>query len=206
VTPSQTGALALALGLLVATPVAAHHTGVYTPKDNAITTNFKQIKFSVEARKFDVARRLFDEGPLRAEMTARAAALPEGLPARTRAALEAGDAAEVERGLMVFFCALGRDLAREAERQLAAGAPPAATAGKFLEAIWRYYNLVDFAVSRRDSRASVAMRLAFDDAEALVRSAGAAPAAASGPKVRESFTRIATILAGVVDTPAPTTR
>jgi hypothetical protein len=200
-------ALTLAVTLaLAAAPATAHHTGVYTPKDNAITTNFKQIKFSVEARKFDVARRLYDEGPLRAEMAARARALPEGLPARTRAALEAGDAAEVERGLMVFFCALGRDLAREAERQLGAGAPPAATAGKFLEAIWRYYNLVDFAVSRRDSRASVAMRLAFDDAEALVRSAAAAPAATSGPKVRESFTRIATILAGVVDTPAPAAR
>jgi hypothetical protein len=196
-------ALALGASLLAAAPTSAHHTGVYTPKDNALTTNFKQIKFSVEARKFDVARRLFDEGPLRAEMTARAATLPEGLPARTRAALEAGDAAEVERGLMVFFCALGRDLAREAERQLSAGAPPAATAGKFLEAIWRYYNLVDFAVSRRDSRASVAMRLAFDDAEALVRSAGAAPAAVSTPKVRESFTRIATLLAGIVEAPAP---
>ena len=79
-------ALALALGLLAPAPAAAHHTGVYTPKDNAITTNFKQIKFSVEAKKFDVARRLFDDGPLRVEMAARAAALPEGLPARTRAA------------------------------------------------------------------------------------------------------------------------
>jgi hypothetical protein len=197
--PAAALAAALAAG-----PAAAHHTGVYTPKDNAITTNFKQIKFSVEARKFDVARRMFDEGPLRREMAARAAALPAGLQARTRAALEAGDAAETERGLMVFFCALGRDLAVEAERQLAAGAPPAATASKFLEAIWRYYNLVDFAVSRRDSRASVAMRLAYDDADSLVRSAAAAPAAVSAPRVRESFRRIAGILAGVVEaTPPP---
>jgi hypothetical protein len=191
---------------LAAGPAAAHHTGVYTPKDNAVTTNFKQIKFSVEARKFDVARRLYAEGPLRAEMTARAATLPAGLEAGTRAALDAGDAAATERGLMLFFCALGRDLAREGARQLAAGAPPATTAPRFLEAIWRYYNLVDFAVSRRDSRASVAMRLAYDDAEAAARSADAAPAAVSGPKVRESFQRIATILAGVVEGAAPPAR
>ncbi|HEU4367788.1 MAG TPA: hypothetical protein VFV05_06095 [Methylomirabilota bacterium] len=191
---------------LAGAPAAAHHTGVYTPKDNAVTTNFKQLKFSVEARKFDVARRLFDEGPLRAEMRARADALPPGLEARTRAALDAGDVAEVERGLMVFFAALGRDLAREADRQLAAGATPAVTASRFLEAIWRYYNLIDFAVGRRDARASVAMRLAYDDAEPLARAAAAAPVAVSAAKLRESFARIARILTAVVDAqkPAPT--
>ena len=204
--PGRALAVAGLAAALAAGPAAAHHTGVYTPKDNAVTTNFKQIKFSVEARKFDVARRLYLEGPLRAEMTARSAALPAGLEARTRAALDAGDAAEAERGLMVFFCALGRDLALEADRQLGAGAPPATTATRFLEAIWRYYNLVDFAVSRRESRASVAMRLAYDDAEAVARSAGAAPAAVSAPKVRESFQRIATILAGVVEAGAPPAR
>jgi hypothetical protein len=187
----------------IVTPAAAHHVGSYVPRDNAVTTNFKQIKFSVEARKFDVARRLYDEGPLRAEMVARASSLPPGLEARTREALQAGDAAETERGLMVFFCALGRDLALEADRQLGAGAPPGTTAARFLEAVWRYYNLVDFAVSRREPRASVAMRLAYDDAEALARSAGTAPAAVSAPKARESFRRIAAILAGVVEAPAP---
>jgi len=186
--------------VLAAAPAAAHHTGVYAPKDNAITINFKQLKASVEAGKFDVARRLFDEGPLRVELRARAAALPPGLEARTRAALDAADAAEVERGLMVFLAALSRDLAREADRQLAAGAPPATTAARFLEAIWRYYNLVDFAVSRRDARASVAMRLAYDDAEPLARAAAAAPAAVSAARVRASFQRIAGILAGLVET------
>jgi hypothetical protein len=196
-TPRLAVAAALVLMALAAAPAAAHHTGVYTPKDNAITTNFKQLKFSVEAGKFDVARRLFDEGPLRAEMRARADALPAGLEVRLRAALDAGDAAEVERGLMVFFAALGRDLALEAARQLAAGAAPRPTGSRFLEAIWRYYNLVDFAVGRRDARASVAMRLAYDDAEALVRPA-TAPAAASAPRLRDSFRRIAEILSGVI--------
>jgi hypothetical protein len=200
-TPARVVAAVLVAGALGAAPAAAHHTGVYVPKDNAITTNFKQLKFSVEARKFDVARRLFDEGPLRAEMRARAASLPSGLEARLGAALAAGDAPEVERGLMVFFAALGRDLALEAERQLAAGAAPAATGTRFLEAIWRYYNLVDFAVGRRDASASVAMRLAYDDAEALVRP-GTAPPAVTAPRVRASFRRIAEILSGVIETPA----
>jgi hypothetical protein len=188
------------VGTLAAAPAAAHHTGVYTPKDNAITTNFKELKFSVEAGKFDVARRLFEQGALRREMRARAVTLPAGLEAQLSGALFARNPGEVERLLMIFFAALGRDLALEAERQLAAGADPVPVASKFLEAIWRYYNLVDFAVGRRDAQASVAMRLAYDDAEALVRPA-TAPAAVSVSRLRESFRRIADILSGVIQTP-----
>jgi hypothetical protein len=185
------------VAVLAAAPAAAHHTGVYTPKDNAITANFKQVKFSVQAGKFDVALRLYDEGPLRAEMRARAAALPQGLETRTRAALVARDATETERGFMVFFVALARDLALEADRQLAAGASPAAVGSRFLEAIWRYYNLADFVVGQRDARASVAMRLAYDDAETLTRPAAGAPDPA---RLRASFGRIAQILSGLIDT------
>lgn len=178
--------------LLAATPATAHHTGVYTPKDNAITTNFKEVKFSVQAGKFDVALRRFEAGPLRAEMRARAGALPAGLEARTRAALEARDAPAVERALMVFFVALAHDLAREADRQLAAtAAPPVAIAQRFLEAIWRYYNLVDFAVGQRDPKASTAMRLAYDEADSALRAAPAPDAT----RLRASFRRIAGILA-----------
>lgn len=190
-TPRRAVLMVVLTALLAAMPAAAHHTGVYTPKDNAITTNFKEVKFSVQAGKFDVAGRRFDEGPLRAEMRARAAALPPGLESRIRAAIEARDAAGVERGLMVFFVALAHDLAREADRQLAsAKAPPGPTARRFLEAIWRYYNLVDFAVGQRDPRASTAMRLAYDEAESVVRAAPAADTA----RVRASFKRIAEIL------------
>ncbi len=155
-TPLRAVALAVLAVVAGVAPAAAHHTGVYTPKDNAISANFKQLKFSLQAGKFDVALRLYDEGALRAEMRARAAALPAGLEARTRAALAAHDAGEAERGLMLFFVALARDLAREADRRLAAGAAAAAVGPRFLEAIWRYYNLVDFAVGQRDPRASVA--------------------------------------------------
>jgi len=188
-------ALALAVLLALAGPAAAHHTGVYTPKDNTITTNFKALKFSVQAGKFDVARRLFDEGPLRKEMKARAATLPTGLETRAQTALAAGDAPGVERVLMVFFAALARDLAVEGERQLAGGADAAAVGPRFLEAIWRYYNLVDFAVGQRDAKASVAMRLAYDDAEGATR-----PGATDRGRLRETLRRMAQILGGVVDT------
>ncbi len=82
---------------------------------------------------------------------------------------------------MTFFAALARDLALEAERQVSDRSVPAevrAAAGrKFLEAIWRYYNLIDFAVSQYDPKAAVAVRLAFDEAEGLAK--GTAPVAAT---------------------------
>lgn len=186
--------LVLAIVALMAAPAAAHHTGVYAPKDNAITTNFRDVKFSVQAGKFDVALRRFDEGPLRAEMRTRAAMLPPGLESRTRAALQARDAAGVEHGLMLFFIALAQDLAREADRQLeSAAAAPVAAAQRFLEAIWRYYNLVDFAVSQRHPATSTAMRLAYDDAESTLRASPAADAA----RLRTTFQRIAEVLSRV---------
>jgi len=181
-------------------PAAAHHVGAYVPKDNAVTTNFKQVKFSVQAKKFDVALQLFEVGALRAEMRAHAATLPPALEEGMRAALKASDGVEVERRLMVFFAALARDLAREADRHLA-DAPAearAATGRKFLEAIWRYYNLVDFAVSVRDNKTSVAVRLAFDEAETYVKpTAVAAPIDPS--QLRQPFQRIADVLSTLVE-------
>src|SRR5207249_2155938 len=80
---------------------------------------------------------------------------------------------EAERGLMVFVVALARDLALEADRQLAAARADARAAigRKFLEAIWRYYNLVDFLVTQRNARAATTVRLAFDEAEGYVKPA-----------------------------------
>ena len=85
------------LALVLASPAAAHHVGAYVPKDNAVTTNFKQVKFSVQAKKFDVALQLYEAGALRTEMRAHAATLPAGLEDGTRAALKAGDGPEVGR-------------------------------------------------------------------------------------------------------------
>ena len=189
--------------LTVGAPAPAHHVGAYVPKDNAVTTNFKQVKFSVQAAKFDVALRLFETGPLRAEMRTHAASLPPGLEDGTRAALAAGDGPEVERRLMIFFAALSRDLALEADRRIARVDTTADTrvaiGRKFLEAIWRYYNLVDFAVASRDNKASVALRLAFDEAETYVKPAtgGAAPADPAG--LRKPLQHIAQVLSTLIE-------
>ena len=191
---------ALVLLLALASPASAHHVGVYTPRDNEITTNFKQIKFSLQAKKFDVALRLFEEGALRAAMREKAGTLPAGLESGTRAALQSNDALEVERRLMIFFAALARELALEADRQLADGKlsreAGAATGRRFLEAMWRYYNLVDFAVSSRDNKSSTALRLAFDDAEGYVKTTSASEA----DKLREPLRRIAQLLSTLIDT------
>ena len=188
-----------------AAPAAAHHVGSYTPRDNEISANFKQLKFSIEARKFDVALRLFDEGALRKELRARATGLPRGLDDGIRAALQRSDAAEAERGLMIFVVSLARDLALEANRQLSDGAAPAdarAAAGrKFLEAIWRYYNLVDFAVTQRNARAATTVRLAFDEAEGYVKAATPAP-----ERLREPLRRIVHALTGVIETSSQSAR
>ena len=193
---------ALALLLALASPAAAHHVGTYTPRDNEITTNFKQIKFSLQAKKFDVALRLFEEGALRAAMREKAGTLPAGLESGTRAALQSNDALEVERRLMIFFAALARELALEADQQLADGKlsreARAATGRRFLEAMWRYYNLVDFAVSSRDNKSSTAVRLAFDEAEGYVKTTSASEA----DKLREPLRRIAQLLSTLIDTPS----
>jgi hypothetical protein len=215
-------ALAILCLTLRASPAVAHHVGVYVPRDNEVSTNFKQIKFSIQADKFDVASRLFEKGAVRAEMRAQSSRLPAGLEEDTRAALRAGDGRGAERALMVFFASLVRDLALEADRRLGDASEPAdlrlAAARKFLEAMWRYYNLVDFAVTQHDSKAGVAIRLGFDEAEAYVKdpdvnststpkSAARRSAPAPEPtKMREPLRRIARALSALIDTTSTSTR
>ena len=103
---------------------------------------------------------------------------------------------------MIFFAALARELALEADRRLADGTlsrqARAATGQRFLEAMWRYYNLVDFAVSSRDNKSSTAVRLAFDEAEGYVKNTSASEA----DKLREPLRRIAQVLSTLIDTSA----
>lgn len=216
---------ALALVAFAGPPAAAHHVGTYTARDNEVSANFKQLKFSIQARKFDVALRLFEEGALRKEMRARAARLPAGLEAAARAGLRAADAPATEVALAVFFAALARDLAAEAEAKVADASAPAdaraAAGARFLEAIWRYWSLVDFVVSERDAKSAVRMRLAFDEAQTYARGS-AAPTAVnpcSGPRppagrapppdparLRASLQRIVQTLSHLVDTLSTSTR
>jgi hypothetical protein len=160
----------------------------------------------MQAGKFDVALRLFEGGALRAVMREKAATLPSGLEAGTQAALQSRDALEAERRLMIFFAALARELALEADRQLAAATlspeARAAMGQRFLEAMWRYYNLVDFAVSSRDSKTSTAVRLAFDEAEGDAKSTSASAA----DKLRGTLRRLAQVLSTVIDNSSPSPR
>jgi hypothetical protein len=191
--------------VLIGVPVAApaHHLGSYTPRDNEISTNFKQIKYAIQAGKFGVAQRLFESGAVRKEMLVTAARLPPGLEGQVGASLRERQGTAAERGLVIFFAALTRDLALEAERQVRDVSVPAevrAAAGrKFLEAIWRYYNLVDFAISQYDPRAAVAVRLAFDEAEGLAKGAAALTNVQTPERLRQPLARIAQALSGVVD-------
>jgi hypothetical protein len=182
---------------VTATQASAHHVGAYVPRDNEVSANFKQIKFSMQAQKFGVALTLYEGGALHRELSRRASALPPGLDASIRDALKAGDARRAETGLLVFFAALVRELALEADRQLADPRRPAATrvagGGKILEAIWRYYSLVDWALSERDPKASAAIRLAFEEAEGETKAPAPAP-----ERMRPPLTTIARVLADVI--------
>ena len=215
--------LAVACLAVAGGPALAHHVGAYVPRDNEVSANFKQLKFSIQAAKFDVALRLFEAGALRAEMRAQAARLPAGLEEATRAALAASDGPRAERDLMVFFAVLVRDLALDADRRVAdtteTAAARAAAGRKYLEAIWRYYNLVDFAVSQYDPKAAVAVRLAFDEAEGYAQGGTAAVggtvareargvtaravAAPDPEKMREPLQRMARTLSGLIGTSTP---
>ena len=197
--------MAAALILVSTTPARAHHVGAYVPRDNDVSANFKQIKFSMQAQKFPVALALYEGGALRRELGKQAATLPPGLDQSIRDALKAGDVRRAETGLMVFFAALVRDLALRAHSQLAdVHASPAgrlAGGGKILEAIWRYYNLVDFAVSERDPKAATAVRLAFEDAEAQTKVSAPQP-----ERMRPPLATIARVLAGVIEASSPSPR
>jgi hypothetical protein len=206
-TPGMIRALAIAavLALLPTTPAGAHHVGAYVPRDNDVSANFKQIKFSMQAQKFPVALALYEGGALRRELTKQSAKLPPGLDQSIRGALKAGDVRAAETGLMVFFAALVRDLALRADSQLAdtqaSAAARVAGGGKILEAIWRYYNLVDFAVSERDPKAATAVRLAFEDAEAQAKVPAPRP-----ERMRPPLATIARVLAGVIEASSPSPR
>jgi hypothetical protein len=133
--------------------------------------------------------------------------LPAGLEASTRAALRAHDTKAAELDLALFVAALARDLALEADRKLANGAAPAdarvAAGAKFLEAIWRYYNLVDFAVAERDSRTAVGIRLAFEEADGFTKPNGRTRTAPDPQRMRAPLQRVAQLLGDFIQS-APT--
>ena len=130
----------------------------------------------------------------------------DDLDAAIGTALKAGDAHGAESGLVVFFAVVMRNLVLETDRQVSdrssSADARADAARRLLEATWRYYNLVDFAISQRNPQASTAMRLAFDEAEGYVKP-DAAPAL---DKVRQPLERMAQILGDVIQAPPTSAR
>lgn len=187
-------ALALVCGMTLtvslAGPALAHHVGAFTPKDTDITLNFKQIKASAQAGRFETALKLFDEGVLHDTMERYEKSLPPGLEDGLRASLNARDLPGVELRLSIFLAFLTRERVREAVVKVEdPGLSPERRregARRILNAAWRYYNLADFVVSQQNPRAAVAMRMAFEDAQTylggmMVDPMWAAAANAGGP-------------------------
>lgn len=160
----------LCAALLV--PAAAHHVGVFTPKDDDITKNFKEIKFASQAGRFDVALKLFDDGIVHATMEKSEKALPPGLEDGLRAALKAKNLPGVELRLAVFLAFMTRERVRSASEKLKdqslSPEQRLEQARKLVNAAWRYYNLGDFVISRQDPKASVTLRTAFEDAQTFL--------------------------------------
>ena len=169
-------ALALILGIaLIAGPVGlapAHHVGVFTPKDTDVTVNFKQIKASAQAGRFDVAVKLFDDGILHDTMEKYEKNLPPGLEDGLRASLKASDLPGAELRLSIFLAFLTRERVGDAIARMKdpgmAREQRWEQVRKVLNAAWRYYNLADFVISKQNAKAAVALRMAFEDAQSYL--------------------------------------
>jgi hypothetical protein len=176
--------VALLISLSLVTPGGAHHVGVFAPKDDDITKNFKGIKFASQAGRFDVALRLFDEGAVHEAMERLEKALPPRLEDDLRAAFKAKNLPGVELRLSLFLAFMTRERIKVAAGRLQEPGLDAdqrrEQARKLVNGAWRYYNLADFVISRQDPKASVALRTAFEDAQTYLGSATGDPVWAAG--------------------------
>jgi hypothetical protein len=199
--------LVLAIGIGAVAPAAAHHVGAFIPRDDDITKNFKEIKFAVEAARFELALKLFDDGVIHATMEREDKRLPRGLEDGLRAALRGKDRAGVEVRLAVFLTFMTRERLAFALERLGRADLPAerrrAQVRRVLDAAWRYYNLVDFVVVSRDAKTSAALRLGFEDAYTYLGSAMVDPmwaGAASTGASRVDEGKAASVIAGLIET------
>jgi len=199
--------LVLAIGIGAVAPAAAHHVGAFIPRDDDITKNFKEIKFAVEAARFELALKLFDDGVIHATMEREDKRLPRGLEDGLRAALRGKDRAGVEVRLAVFLTFMTRERLAFALERLGRADLPAerrrAQVRRVLDAAWRYYNLVDFVVVSRDAKTSAALRLGFEDAYTYLGSAMVDPmwaGAASTGASRVDEGKAASVIAELIET------
>jgi hypothetical protein len=180
--------LACLLPLSLIAPVGAHHVGVFTPKDDDITKNFKEIKFAGRASRFDLALRLFDDGIVHATMEKHEKRLPRGLEDELRAALKAKDLPGAELRLTIFLAFMTGErihdaLAKLKDPNLSPEQRPE-RARKILNAAWRYYNLADFVVTMQDPKAATTLRIGFEDAATYLGGTMADPMWAAGAEAK----------------------
>ena len=201
--------LALAVSVGAVGPAAAHHVGVFIPRDDDISKNFKEIKFAVEAGRFDLALRLFDDGVVHTTMEKEEKRLPRGLEDGLRAALRGKDSPGVELRLAVFLTFMTRErLAFALERLRRTDLPPERRrehVRRVLDAAWRYYNLADFAVVSRNAKTSAALRIGFEDAYTYLGSAMVDPmwaGAASAGASRVDEAKAAAVIGRLMETSA----
>jgi len=160
---------ALILFAAISDPAAAHHVGVFIPKDDDITRNLKEIRYAAEAGRPVLAVKLFDEGIVHTTVEKEEKRLPRGLEDGLRAALHRQDRPGTELRLAIVLAFLTRerlsnararihrpDLRPERRRE---------QARKLINAAWRYYNLADFVITAQDARTGVALRIGFEDAQ-----------------------------------------
>lgn len=200
-------ALGAALILLAAIsdPAAAHHVGVFIPKDDDITRNLKEIRFAAQAERPALAVKLFDEGIVHTTMEKEEKRLPRGLEDSLRAALRRQDMPGTELRLAIFLAFLARERLGDARTRIQRpDLPPERRreqARKLINAAWRYYNLADFVITAQDARKGVALRIGFEDAQTYLGGMMVDPmwaAAAATKPADPDEGKAATVLDGMV--------
>jgi len=160
---------ALILFAAISDPAAAHHVGVFIPKDDDITRNLKEIRYAAEAGRPVLAVKLFDEGIVHTTVEKEEKRLPRGLEDGLRAALHRQDRPGTELRLAIVLAFLTRERLSNARARI--HRPDLRPdrrreqARKLINAAWRYYNLADFAITAQDARTGVALRMGFEDAQ-----------------------------------------
>ena len=160
---------ALILFVAISDPAAAHHVGVFIPKDDDITRNLKEIRYAAEAGRPVLAVKLFDEGIVHTTVEKEEKRLPRGLEDGLRAALHRQDRPGTELRLAIVLAFLTRERLSNARARI--HRPDLRPdrrreqARKLINAAWRYYNLADFAITAQDARTGVALRIGFEDAQ-----------------------------------------
>ena len=160
---------ALILFAAISDPAAAHHVGVFIPKDDDVTRNLKEVRFAAEAGRPVLAVKLFDEGIVHTTMEKEEKRLPRGLEDGLRAALHRQDRPGTELRLAIVLAFLTRERLSDARARIhrpdLRPERRREQARKLINAAWRYYNLADFVITAQDARTGVALRIGFEDAQ-----------------------------------------